>query len=624
MKNDISEQYFRAYPASFEQQRLWFIDQLKPNISAYNINTSIRLVGHLDEILLEECLNEIVRRHESLRTTFKNEAGHLPVQVIAPSLSIEMPVIDLSALPEGGRETGAQRLAKQAAALPFDLETGPLARFQLLHLAARDHMLLLTIHHIIFDGWSMSVLLRELSALYSAYAKGQLVHLPELPIQYADYAIWQRDLLRDEMRERLLSYWKKQLADLPVLELPTERPRGALQTFRGAQQYLDIPRALTDGLKALSQQNRCTLFMTLLAAFQTLLHRYSGQDDIVIGIPFSVRDRPETNEIIGCFVNSLVLRTDVAGDPRFTELLTRVREVCFGAYAHRDLPFEQVVEELRPERDMDRNPLFQVMFVFQNSPAMELDLPSLSVEFLPIESGMAKFDLTLDMSEGPDGLRGTLEYNTDLFDAATIQRMGGHFQTLLEGIVTAPEVRLSELPLLTVAERRELLVEWNDTAADFPGNRCIHQLFDDQAARSPEAVALIYEDRQLTYGELNARANQLAHYLRTLGVLPEVLVGLCMERSLELVVGVLGILKAGGAYVPLDPTYPKERLAFMLQDSGAPVVVTLGRLASALPPFTGAVVCLDSEWPVISAESPDSFDLLPLPTAENLAYVMYT
>ncbi|MEG4634877.1 condensation domain-containing protein, partial [Microcoleus sp. AR_TQ3_B6] len=453
---------------SFAQARLWFLEQLEPGSWAYNIPAAVRLTGSLDVAVLEQSLNEIVGRHEALRTTFTMVSGE-PIQVIAPVKALSVPLVDLRSLPEAQQEALVKRLATEEAQQPFDLTTGPLLRATLLQLREAEYILLLTMHHIVSDGWSMGVLIRELAALYEAFSTGSPSPLPELPIQYADFAHWQRQWLQGEVLAAQLSYWQQQLTGAPaLLKLPTDRPRPAVGTFRGATQFLALPESVSQKLKSLSQRSGVTLFMTLLAAFQTLLYRYTGQEDICIGSPIANRNRSETEDLIGFFVNTLVLRTDLSENPSFQELLGRVREVALGAYAHQDLPFEQLVEALQPERSLSHHPLFQVMFVLQNAPMPALELPDLTLSSLEIESSTAKFDLTLAMEDTEQGLVGSLEYNTDLFDAATISRMLGHFQTLLEGIVENPALHLSDLPLLTQPERQQLLVEWNDTQVDYP------------------------------------------------------------------------------------------------------------------------------------------------------------
>jgi amino acid adenylation domain-containing protein len=616
-------------PLSFAQQRLWFLDQLEPDSPLYNIAKTIRMDGPLNVEALQKTLDTIVARHEVLRTTFPAVDG-VPVQVIAESRSAGLKVIDLSQWPAAEREGEVQRLLREEANRPFNLSCDLMLRATLVKLEWEDHLLLLVMHHIASDGWSSSVLSQELTALYRAFSTDRPSPLAELPIQYADYAVWQRQWLEGEVLEAQLSYWKKQLDGIPTLRLPTDRPRPAVQTFRGARQSLMLPKPLTEALKKLSQRERVTLFMMLLAAFQTLLHRYAGQDDIVVGSPIAGRSWLETEGLIGFLVNSLVMRADLSGDPTFRELLARVRTMALDAYAHQDLPFERLVEELQPERDLSHNPLFQVMFAFQNVPRQTLELPGLRESPIKLSNGTAKFDLTFSMIEEADLLRGSVEYSTDLFEDATISRMVGHLQTLLEGIVAAPEQRLSDLPLLSKAERHQMVVEWNDTRRDYPRDQCIHQLFEAQAERTPEAVAVVFEDQQLTYRELNAQANQLAHYLRKRGVGPEVSVGIYVERSVEMVVALLGTLKASGAYVPLDLAYPKERLAFMLADTQTQVLLTqkklLGRLAEIQDPKSKignrVVVCLDSDWEIISRESTDN--LASSVKADNLAYVIYT
>ena len=619
---DVSGEDVFVFPMSFAQQRLWFLDQLEPGNSVYNIPAAMCLRGALNGAALEQSLNEIVRRHEALRTTFSVMEGQ-PVQVIAPGLALTLPVVDLGNLLETEREAEAQRLTIEEAQRPFDLAQGPLLRTTLLRLDKEEHILLLTMHHIVSDGWSMGVLFRELSALYEAFSAGKPSPLPELPIQYADFAVWQRQWLQGETLEAQLAYWKKQLDGVcPVLELPTDRPRPAVQTFRGARQSMVLSKSLTEAVKALSHQEGTTLFMTLLAAFQTLLYRYTGQDDIIVGSPIANRNRSEIEGLIGFFVNTLVLRTDLSDNPTFRELLGRVREVALGAYAHQDLPFEKLVEALHPERDLSRNPMFQVMFILQNTPMATLELGGLTLNQLNVDWGIAMFDLTLSMRATEQGLMGFLEYNTDLFNAATISRMLDHFQTLLEGIVANPDQPIATLRLLTEAEWYQLLVEWNDTKVDYLEDLCIHQLFEAQVERTSDATVVIFGDKQLTYRELNTKANQLAHYLRKCGVGPEVLVGIYVERSPEMVIGVLGILKAGGAYVPLDPSYPKERLVFMLEDTCVAVLLTQERLLEVLPEHGTEVVCLDSDWEAITQESEEN----PIngASAENLAYVLYT
>jgi surfactin family lipopeptide synthetase A len=608
-------------PLSFGQQRLWFLDQLQPGNPAYSSVLAIRIQGPLDLATLRNALEAIVTRHASLRTTFGIVDGS-PIQLVKPQANATLSFEDLNALTESEREAAALRVAEQEAQRPFDLEHGPLFRATVLRLTETDHLLVLTIHHIVVDGWSIGVLIQELMALYPSFAAGESPSLPELPIQHADFAIWERQRLQGPLLEKLVSYWKHQLSGLPaLLPLPTDHPRPAVETLRGAIQSFLLPKALSDALIALSRREGSTLFMTLLAAFQTLLHRYTSQTDILVGTPVANRTRREVESLIGFFVNTLVLRADLSGDPTFLELLARARDVALQGFTHQDLPFEKLVEELQPERDLSRNPLFQVMFILQNAPMPKLELDSLKASLVEVETHTAKFDLTLSMQETEQGLSGRIEYSCDLFDRETITRMVGHWQTLLEGIVADPGQRLSTLPLLTAAERRQL-VEWNDTRDKDRPEQCIHQLLEEQVERTPEAVAVVYGDQQLTYRELNQRGNQLAHSLRKLGVGPEVRVGLCVERSLEMIVGMMGILKAGGAYVPLDPTYPRERLAFMLEDAQVPVLVTSKTASEWLPKGKAREISIDKHWEFISQENASN----PVCTAgpDGLAYVIYT
>ena len=610
-------------PLSFAQQRLWFLDQLVPNTSLYNVPAAFRLIGNLNVAALEQSLGEIVKRHEILRTTFA-VVERKPVLAIVQAANFTLPVVDLQELLEADvREAKAIELLIVAAGESFNLAVAPLLRCQLFQLKEQEYILLVTMHHIVTDGWSFGVFTRELAALYQAFTTGTTSPLKELPIQYADFAVWQQQWLRGETLECQLAYWKQQLAGVPaVLELPTDRPRPSEQTFQGAIESFSLPKSLSKALEALSHKQSATLFMTLLAVFKTLLYRYTGQDNIVVGSPIANRHWAEIEGLIGFFVNTLVLRTYLGGNPSFEELLGRVREVALQAYAHQDVPFEQLVEALQPDRSLSHTPLFQVMFVLQNAPASSVDMPDLTVSPLAVETRTAKFDLTLSMENTADGLIGVWEYNTDLFDETTIARMAGHFQTLLEAIATNPKQQISELPLLTQAERHKLLVEWNNTFGEYPQDKCIHQLFEAQVEQQPDAIALVKENQQLTYRELNRRANQLAYYLRSLGVGPEVLIGICVERSFDMIVGILGVLKAGGAYIPLDPAYPQERLAFMLEDSSVAVLLTQAQLVEKLPQHQSRVVCLDGDWENIARHSSENSSSTVTP--DNLAYVIYT
>jgi amino acid adenylation domain-containing protein len=607
-------------PLSFAQERLWLLEQLGAAGAAYTIAAGVRLEGGLDVVALDRAFCELVKRHETLRTRFTAVEG-TPVQVIEPGRLLRLEVGDLSGLAEDERLAAVRRRSGEMAREPFDLEHGPLFRASLFKLSAEEHVVVVVMHHIISDGWSLGVLIREVGALYGALVAGGRSPLAELSVQYADYTLWQREWLQGEVLEQQVAYWKERLAGAPAaLDLPTDRMRPAVQSFRGTGYGFTLSPEIADALARLARSEGATLFMVLLAALQTTLSRWSGQDDIVVGTPIAGRTHRQTEGLIGFFVNMLALRTDLSGDPSFRELLRRVKEVTLEAYAHQDLPFEKLVEVLRPVRDLSRQPIFQVLLALQNVPQERLELPGLRLSRVGGEHVTARFDLSLYVQETEQGLRGHFEYATELFDGSTIERLAGHFERLLGGVMAAPDCRLSELGLLSDAERL-LTAEWNATAAAYPQDKCVHELIAEQAARKPEAVAVVYEDRQLSYTELERRSNQLAHYLKSLGVGPEVIVGLCVERSLEMVVGLLGILKAGGAYLPLDASYPRERLAYMLEDAGVAVLVTQAGLAAALPAHD-AVVRLDADWPIIANEPTQA--LAGGVGSNNLAYVIYT
>jgi amino acid adenylation domain-containing protein len=616
----------RARPAalalSFAQERLWLLEQIEGLGTAYNIPVVIGLHGGLEIAALEQSLAEVVRRHEVLRTRFGRVDGE-PVQVIDAAVELRLAVEDLSGVTARRRPAAVRRRLAAIVGTPFDLEGGPLLRAVLLRLSAQEHVAIVVMHHIVSDGWSLGILLREIATLYGARVAGRPSPLPELAVQYADYALWQREWLSGAALARQVGYWKERLAGAPsAIDLPFDRPRPAVQSFRGGARRFALSAVVTRKLGELARAERATLFMVLLAAFQVVLSRWSGQQDIVVGTPIAGRTQRQSEELIGLFVNTLALRTDLRGDPTFRALLGRVKEVSLGAYAHQELPFEKLVEELQPVRDLSRQPIFQVLFALQNVPRERLELPGLMLRQMAAEHVTAKFDLSLHMVETQATLRGAVEYAADLFDGGTIDRLVGHLTTLLEGIAADADLRLSALPLLGEAERHRLLVDWNDTAAAYASDKCLHDLFAAQAKRTPDAVAVIDEARHLSYGELDRRANQLAHQLRSLGVGPEVIVGLCVERSLDMVVGLLGILKAGGAYLPLDPNYPPERLAYMMADARAAVLVTQASLLEQLPRCDARLVRLDADWAEIARQP----DVMPASDAcaENLAYVIYT
>jgi len=607
-------------PLSFGQQQIWLLSQMTPDRPVYNECVTIRMSGPLDVAALERGFNEIVRRHEPWRTTFAIVDGE-PSQVIHPPPAIALPVIHLEELLEEQREPEALRLATEDARVPFDLATGPLLRTRLIKMDEGEHRLYLTLHHIIFDGVSIyDVLLPELAALHDAFSVGKPSPLSEPVIQYADYAHWQRQRIQEDYLAAHMPYWRHLLGDLPMLQLPTDHPRPAVQTFRGALQRIALPRTLVDALKETSRRQGVTLYMTLVSTLVTLLHRYAGQDDIVIGTVTGSRDRSEIEKLMGFFLNTLALRTDFSDDPTFRELLQRVRRATLDAQAHKDVPFERVVQELHPQRNSAQNPLFQVLFTFE-PPLAPLDV-QWSMSQLDIDVGTAKFDLSVELDDRPEGIIGRFEYNTDLFEEATIARMVAHFQALLEGIVADPSRRVSALPLLTETERHQMLVEWNATEVDYPHEQCFHVLFEEQVVKTPDAIAAVFAGERITYRALDRRANQLAHHLQAHGVGPDALVGICVERSLAMLVGLLAIMKAGGAYVPLDPAYPRARLAFMIADAQVRVLLTEQRVAPELPVGDADVICLDRDWNTIARQPTDAPHVATTP--ENLAYVIYT
>ncbi|HEX7243296.1 MAG TPA: amino acid adenylation domain-containing protein, partial [Longimicrobiaceae bacterium] len=606
----------RPLPLSFAQERLWFLDRLEPGSALYNVPRALRLRGALDAAALERALGEIVRRHEALRTVFREtDAG--PVQVVAPFAGFALPVEELAGPDQ------AERRAAEAAARPFDLSAGPLFRAVLLRVGEEEHVLLLCMHHVVSDGWSMGVLFRELSALYAAYREGWESPLAELAVQYADYAVWQREQLRGDALERQLGYWRERLGGAPaLLELPTDHARPPVQSFRGASERMELPAALLKRLRELGRREGATLFMVVLGAFQALLSRYSGSEDVVVGSPVAGRGRREVEELIGFFVNTLVLRTDLSGDPSFRELVGRVREVTLGAYEHQEVPFEKLVAELQPERSLSHSPLFQVTFTLEDGDEAGGSLAGLETRRVEAEPASAKYDLMLGIGAHPQGMQGVLTYGAELFEPGTVRRMLRHLERVLEQVAEDPDVRLSGIELLSPEESRRVVEEWNRTGAELPAERCIHECFEEQVGRTPDAVAVVFEGEALSYAELDERANRLAHALRRRGVGPEVRVGLCVERSAEMVVAILGVLKAGGAYVPLDPGYPTERLAFLLEDSAVPVLLTQARLEARLPQHAARVLRLDADWCSIAPEPDHAPARLVSP--RNPAYVIYT
>jgi amino acid adenylation domain-containing protein len=613
-----------ALPLSFAQQRLWFLDQLAPDSAAYNMAEALRLYGDLNLPALKQGIDEIRRRHEAVRTTFPLVDGN-PRQVITPFRDLELPLLDLRSLPDEQREAEVARIASAEARRPFDLQSGPLMRATLLLLGAEDHVLLFSMHHIIGDGWSTGVLAKEVTALYDAFATGNASPLPELAIQYGDFAVWQRHWLSGEVLARQLDYWTSRLQGVPpLLALPTDYARPKVQLTEGAFCTHVLSLELTADLKSLAQQSGVTLYMTMMAAFHVLLHRYANQATIVTGTPVANRTRVETEPLIGFFVNTLVLRSDFDDDPTFSTHLTRLRKHALEAYAHQDLPFEMLVDELQVARDLSYNPLFQVMFSWEEAALNELPLKGLDLGAVGVANQTSQFDLTLWVTEAAGGqLLCSMQYNTGLFTEETIDRMLGHYEQLLHSIVREPQQRVSRLPLLSGEERSQLLREWNETAAPYDRDATLGELFERQVARDAAAVAVVSEEREVTYGELNERANCVARYLQTLGIGPESRVGLLVDRGLEMVVGLLGIVKAGAAYVPLDPGYPRARLEYMIADAGVKVLLTERRQqhrAAEIEASTKTLLYLDDPW----AEEKCGVNPTPTIDSENLAYVIYT
>ena len=612
----------QALPLSFAQQRLWFLDQLEPGSSLYNIPVALRLNGRLILSALEAALGEVARRHEVLRTRFVVIDEQLQQQIMPPA-PVSVTLHDLSGMAAEEREGAASRVMAMEAGAPFDLSAGRLMRVAAARLAEEEHIVLVTMSHIISDGWSMGVFVSEVAALYTAHVEGRSAPLNELAAQYADYAVWQRAWLDGAGLTSEVAYWREQLEGAPpLLELPTDRPRPAVQTFRGGREGFEISADVREGLRQVGRREEATFFMVLLAAFKALLWRYTGQEDLVVGTPVAGRTSAELEGLIGFFVNTLVLRDRIRAEEKYTELVRRVRETSLNAYARQEAPFEKLVEELNPPRDLSYSPLFQVVFGLQNAPLPSVDLPGLTLGPIDVDADSSKFDLTLFMMDAGTRLFGTVEYNSDLFERATIRRMIGHYQRLLEAVASRPAAPVMALPMLSEAEQKQLLVEWNDTAVAYPRHSCLHELFEAQVARSPENIALVCAGEKLSYSELNGRSNQLARALKGLGVGTESRVALLAERSLDAVIGILGILKAGGVYVPLDPQSPPERLAFMIEDAEAAVALTQSSLLEMLPPASSKVVSLDSVWERIATEDPTNLPCVATP--ENMAYMIYT
>lgn len=610
-------------PLSVDQERIWFFNQVNPFDPAYNVYSAIRIKGMLNVPIMEQSVNEIIRRHEAWRTTFDMIDGQ-PMQIVAEDYQIAIDLVDLRGVAVEEREEQAQKMLSHEVQVPFDLRNGPLLRVKMLQLADDEHLMVINVHHIVVDRMTFNIVFHELMTHYQAFLTGQPSRLPSMQIHYADYSEWQRNhLLQGETRDKLITYWKHALdgSDF-VLNLPTDHPRPAVQNFKGARTFFYVTKDMMEAIKTLGSHDGSSPFMILLAAFKVLLYRYTGQEDIVIGTPVTNRNRTETERVVGFFLTSSIIRTQAQGELTFVEYLKRVREATLGAFSHQDMPFGMLLDEVKPSRDMSRHPIFQAMFVYVDSVEDKLALPGLVLDYENVDGETAKCDILLGMTETDDGYLGILEYISDLFDKETIERMGQHYQTILSAIVANPGQRISDLPLMTETERQQLLVEWNDTKTEVNDDLCIHQLFERQAAKTPDEVAVVCEDQHLTYAELNRRANQVAHQLRSMGVGPEAPVGVCVERGPNLIVGLLGVLKAGGAYVPIDPSYPKERISFILEDARGPVIVTQEHVRAQLPEHGAGVLCLDADWEEIAKQpeaNPDSGVQV-----DHMAYVIYT
>lgn len=609
-------------PLSSGQQRMWFLNQLQPDLANYNKTNAVRLTGSLDAAALQSAFDEILRRHELLRTTY-GQQGDLPVQHVHPPSGLAIPLHDFSSSSAGDRTTQIRQLIEAEAGQPFDLTSNFPLRVVLAKETDQQHVLVITLHHIAMDAWSRSNLWHELSVLYRAYQSCQPSPLPELKIQYADFAVWQRNELAAPQMAQHLNYWQTQLADLPaVLDLPSDRPRPPIPSGRGGRLRFELPASLGASMAQFARGERATMYMVLVSAFQTLLHRYTGLDDIVVGSPMSGRTRVETEPLIGYMVNTLPMRTNLSGNPTFRELLGRVREVCTAAFEHQSIPFERLVEVVAPERRLSHQPIAQVMLSLQNTPQHSIELTGLGVEILNVEHVDAKFDLWIKLVETASSLRGKIEYNADLFDAASIERMLGHFQTILISVLANPEQRIHEISILTEQERHCLLTEWNETDHRFPAVECLHHLFELQAQQTPTAVAIECDGRQVTYRDLDDKANRLAAVLTQHGIGTDVPVALCLERTPDLIVGLLGILKAGGAYLPLDPEHPPERVRYMLQDAQATVLVTQHSLLSRMSEYDLTPICVDGDLTAPGSREPQS--LSDSVTRSHLAYVLFT
>ncbi len=612
----------KTYPLSFSQQRLWFLHRMDPDSPLYNITSVIRMRGELQIKTLEHCFNLLMQRHEVLRTAFREEDGH-GRQEILPELKLEIPVVDLTNTETSRIDTVLNEYAVYESLQPFDLSQTPLIRVKLLRFGEKHHVLILVMHHIVSDNWSTGLIVHEILEMYKAYAQNKEPQLPELPVQYADFAVWQRKWLKGKTLEKQLQYWRDRLQDTPpVLEMPLDRPRPAYQTYNGAYLTFHFTADTQKALHQLSRKADTTLFMTLLAAFEALLHRYSGQNDILTGTPIANRNRSETEHLIGFFVNTLVLRADFSDNPTFNQLLKRVKDDTLGAYQHQDIPFETLVEKLQPERDMSHSPFFQAMFVLNNAPVEQLQLPDLTLELIEVENKTAKFDLILNALEDDTGIHFKLEYNTDLFNADTMERFAEHYRNIVNAVLSDPDQAVSDPEIMSDAEKNRIFDEFSQPDQQFTANTNLIDLFRKQVQKNPDKEALRAGETSLTYSELERRSNQLAHYLLTNGLQKESIVGVYGDRSVDTITALLAVLKAGAVYLPLDPDYPGDRIAYMLEDSGAMMVLTLASLSNELPGSGAKTIVIDEAYDPLDKEDTSASPIQLEPDAA--AYIIYT
>ena len=619
----VQQHHFKTTNLSYSQESLWFLQQLDPENTAYNSNILLKFTGKIDPHSLEQALNELFRRHEPFRTTYPSMKGK-PVQVVHSYEPFSLPNLDFSSLPEDERGKVVQKYFSEQGYQPFNLQEGPLVHFALLHLAENENYLFIGMHHIGTDAWSRQIIISELMQFYGAFKSGVVSPLPDLPVQYADYAFWQKEWISGEMLATFIDHWKNILSgDLPILEIPSDRPRPALQSFRGTTCRFQIPQDLSFEMKEMCRKENLTQFQLLLAAYALLLQRYTGLEDIIVGCPFANRSRPELNGLVGLFVNTLPIRMDLSGNPCVLDFLKQIREVMWDAFSWQAAPFEALVSKITPQRDLSHTPVFQVLITLRNIPKFQTSLEKLKVESILQEEASSQFDISMEFDVGENGqLDGSLKYNVDLYNANTIILLISHYQNLLEELLNKPDCLISDLEMLSSSERQRIVIDWNNTYADFPREMCIHELIEEQVERTPDSPALIFGNQKLTYREVNERANQIAHILHKLGAGPEIPVGLYLERSADLVVAMLGILKSGSYFVPLDKIFPQERRAGIIRDSGMKILVTQDSLDNGKLKSDLILLLLDGQRELLEAES--NQNPVRVATAENLVYIMFT